>query len=75
MILGNLESLANKTWIYTLLALSVSLLSVPKDISLALFEWTELTLMLSPQFIGSLVLYGLLLLVWGILLKSPHQPA
>ena len=49
-----------------LLAPSLILLSVPKDLSLALFEWTGSTLMLSPQFIGSLLFYGLLITVWAL---------
>ena len=70
MILGNPERLAYKPWIHILLALSLILLSVPKDLSLALFEWTGSTLMLSPQFIGTLVFYGLLMVVWRILRKG-----
>jgi len=73
MILGNPERLAYKPWIHILLALSLILLSVPKDLSLALFEWTGSTLMLSPQFIGTLVFYGLLMVVWRILRKG-HSP-
>ena len=73
MILGNPERLAYKPWIHILLALSLILLSVPKDLSLALFEWTGATLMLSPQFIGTLVFYGLLMVVWRILRKG-HSP-
>ena len=66
MILGNPESLPFRNWIYVLLALSLIPLSVPKDLSLALFEWTGSTLMLSPQFIGSLLFYGLLITVWAL---------
>ncbi len=73
MLLGNLEELTSKTWIYILLGLSLIPLSVPKDLSLALFEWTGATLMLSPQFIGSLVFYGLLLSLWWALRKR-HSP-
>ncbi len=66
MILGNPENIPFRNWMWLLLALSLILLSVPKNLSLALFEWTGSTLMLSPQFIGSLLFYGLLLWVWGL---------
>lgn len=54
-----------------LLALSLILLSVAKNLSLALFSGTGSTLMLSPQFIGSLLFYGLLLWVWGLSHTNP----
>lgn len=80
MYLGNAEGLPYKNWMHILLALSLILLSVPKDLSLALFDRTESTLMLSPQFIGSLLFYVLLLSVWalsrsGRSLSSANQPA
>ena len=71
MILGNPERLNYRNWMRLLLAPSLILLSVPKDLSLALFEWTGSTLMLSPQFIGSLLFYGLLITIWA----SSHNAA
>ena len=72
MILGNPDGIGGRNWIYIILALSLILLSVPKDLSLALFEWTGSTLMLSPQFIGSLVFYGLLIRVWALSYNAAH---
>lgn len=43
---------------------SVALISVPKDLALALFEKTALPVLLSLQFIGGVLFYGLLLMVW-----------
>lgn len=72
MILGNPERLSYSNGMWILLVPSLILLSVPKDLSLALFEWTGSTLMLSPQFIGSLLFYGLLLWVWRLSHGAVH---
>jgi len=70
MILGNPERLPYRNGMWILLALSLILLSIPKDLSLALFEWSESALMLSPQFIGGLLFYGLLITVWEVSRKT-----
>ncbi len=70
MILGNPERLPYRNGMWILLALSLILLSIPKDLSLALFEWSESALMLSPQFIGGLLFYGLLLWTWEVSRKT-----
>ena len=53
-----------KSWITGVLLFSMVLISVPKDLSLALFEQTELSIFLSAQFVGGVLLYMLLLAVW-----------
>lgn len=70
MILGNPERLPYRNGMWILLALSLILLSIPKDLSLALFEWSESALTLSPQFIGGLLFYGLLITVWEVSRKT-----
>ncbi len=75
MYLGNAEGIPYKAWMHILLVSSLILLSVPKDLALALFEWTDSTLMLSTQFLGSLLFYILLLSVWALARKTenPHS--
>ncbi|KAA0264969.1 MAG: hypothetical protein EDM79_17560 [Chloroflexi bacterium] len=72
MYLGNAEEIPYKAWMHILLVSSLILLSVPKDLALALFEWTDSTLMLSTQFLGSLLFYILLLSVWALARKTEN---
>ena len=54
------------SWMDAVLIPSVILLSIPKDLSLALFDQTGNALLLSAQFYGSMVMYIFLLMAWGI---------
>lgn len=60
------EFLFQKRWGHMIIFLSIVLISIPKDLSLALFEQTGMSIFLSPQFIGGVFLYVTLLIVWGM---------
>jgi len=72
---GEDASSLRSSWMSSLLLISVSLLSVPKDLSLTLFKQTGNALLLSAQFYGSVVMYVFLIIAWGMSQKIINKTA
>lgn len=62
-------------WMSIIGFVSIVLISIPKDLSLALFEQTGMSIFLSPQFIGGIFLYVILLIVWSMMAKKQEMPS
>lgn len=60
-------------WVSVVIFASILLISVPKDLSLALFEQTGMSIFLSAQFVGGVFLYLMLLVVWSMTAKQERE--
>lgn len=55
---------SNKTWVNVLLGVGLILISIPVKFTLALFQLTDQKLLLSLHFVGGILLYMVLFIVW-----------